>query len=132
MTDSGEVRTLAYVLRAECVALHGEPKKVTTTGPDRAQPIADPSLDPAKGAWPGNSPIDWWFLADHASVSMGLPTQSFMNVTLAARNLTGGPSNVTLLLNLGGSPAALTMLHAHIAATINGNPPPNVPAPPPA
>src|SRR5262245_52950737 len=53
MTDSGEVRTLAHVLRAEFIALHGEPKKVTT-GPNRAQPIADPSLDPAKG--PGDQP----------------------------------------------------------------------------
>jgi cysteine-rich repeat protein len=94
--------------------------------------VLDATLDPAKGAWPGNNPIDWWFLADPATVSMGLPTGSFMNAALSARHLTGGPSNVTLTLNLGGSPAALTMLGAHIAATINGNPPPDKPAPPPA
>src|SRR5262249_21145400 len=33
------------------------------------------SLDPAKGAWPGNNPIDWWYVADHSTVNtMGLPT----------------------------------------------------------
>ena len=93
--------------------------------------VLDATYDPAKGA-PMNNPIDWWFLADPASVKNGLPTGLFTNVTLAARNLAGGPSNVSLTLNLGGSPALLTMLHAHIAASINGNPPPNVPAPPPA
>jgi cysteine-rich repeat protein len=94
--------------------------------------VLDATPDPAKGAWPGNNPIDWWFLADPATVSMGLPTGRFTNATLAARNLAAGPSNITLTLNLGGSPAQLTMLGAHIAASINGNPPPDVPAPPPA
>jgi hypothetical protein len=94
--------------------------------------VMDGSLDPAKGAWPGNNPIDGWFLTDPSSVSMGLPTGFFTNVGLSAHNLAGGPANVTLKLNLGGGPAALTMLHAHIAATINGNPPPDAPAPPPS
>lgn len=89
-------------------------------------------LDPAKGTWPNNNPIDWWFLADPSTVSMGLPTGLFTNATLANRNLKAGPSTVTLTLNLGGSAAPITMLSAHLGATINGNPPPNVPAPPPA
>ena len=92
--------------------------------------VGDAVPDPAKGT-PMNNPIDWWFFADHSTISMGLPT-GLLSAALANRNLTGGPSNVTLTLNLGGSPALLTMNAAHIAGTINGNPAPNVPAPPPA
>jgi cysteine-rich repeat protein len=90
------------------------------------------SLDPAKGMWPGNNPIDWWFYAAGSTVSMGLPTGMLTNGTLAARNLTAGPNDVALTLLLGGSPALLEMRSARIAAAINANPPPNVPAPPPA
>jgi cysteine-rich repeat protein len=90
------------------------------------------TLDPAKGAWPGNNPIDWWFYAAGSTVSMGLPTGVLTNATLSARNLMAGPSNVALTLLLGGSPALLEMRSAHIAATLNGTPAPNVPAPPPA
>ncbi len=95
--------------------------------------VLDAIPDPAKGAWPAaGNPIDWWFLADPSTVSMGLPTGLFMNATIANRNLTAGPSNVTLTLNLGGSLAPLTMLNAHMAGTVNGTPAPDVPAPPPA
>src|SRR5262249_48676107 len=93
--------------------------------------VLDATPDPAKGT-PMNNPIDWWFFAAPETVKMGLTTGLFTYVGLGARNITGGQNNVSLTLNLGGSTANLTMLHAHIAATINGNPPPNVPAPPPA
>ena len=93
--------------------------------------VLDATFDPAKGK-PVNNPIDWWFLADPATVSAGLPTWSFTNATLAARNLRAGSSNITLMLGLGGSPEQLAMIGAHIAATLNGNPPPDAPAPPPA
>ncbi len=86
----------------------------------------------ARGTWPGNNPIDWWFLTDPSSVSMGLPTKLFTNVALSARNFSGTASNITLTLDFGAGPAPLTMLAAHIAATIEGTPPPDVPAPPPA
>jgi cysteine-rich repeat protein len=91
-------------------------------------------LDPAKGAWPGNNPIDWWFLGAYSTINplTGLPTGVLTNGSLAARNLKGGPSDVSLQLILGGSPALLEMRSAQIQATINGSPPPNVPAPPPA
>jgi len=89
------------------------------------------SPDPAKGA-PTNNPIDWWFLADPSSVSNGLPIGEYTNVTLAARALKAGPSNITLSIDLGGSPAPLTMRSSHLGATINGTPAPNTPSPPPA
>jgi len=90
------------------------------------------SLDPAKGAWPMNNPIDWWFFAAGSNVSMGLPTGVLTNGTLSARALAAGPSDVSLTLLLAGSPALLEMLQARIWATLNGNPAPNTPAPPPA
>lgn len=89
------------------------------------------TLDPARGAWPGNNPIDWWFLADHTTVSNGLPTGLLMNGVIAARSLSAGPSDVSLTLLLGGSPAVLRLRDAHVAATVNGMPAPDVPAPPP-
>lgn len=93
-------------------------------------------LDPAKGAWTGtsatNQPIDWWFLAAASTVSNGLPTGVLTNANVAARQLTAGPSDVSLSLILGGSPAQLEMLSAQIAATIDGTPAPDVPAPPPS
>ncbi len=94
--------------------------------------IVSGSLDPAKGAWPMNNPIDWWFYAAGSNVAMGAPTGILTNGTLAARALKAGPSDVTLTLLLAGSPALLEMRSARIAATLNGTPAPNVPAPPPA
>jgi cysteine-rich repeat protein len=93
--------------------------------------VMDAVPDPAKGA-PMNNPIDWWLLADHSTVSMGLPTGVFKNVTLKNGNFSGGPSNVSLTLDLAGSPALLTLMNAHIAGSVNATPPPNAPAPPPA
>ena len=93
--------------------------------------VLSAKTDPAKGAWPSGNPIDWWFFAAHTTVSMGLPT-GVLAGNLAARNLTAGPSNVSLTLLLGGSPAVLQMRNATLAATIDGTPAPNVPAPPPA
>jgi cysteine-rich repeat protein len=91
------------------------------------------SPDAAKGAWPGNNPIDWWFIADTGTIgSNGLPTGILTNGSLFARSLAAGPSDVNLKLLLGGSPALLEMRGAKIAATINGAPVPNVPAPPPS
>jgi cysteine-rich repeat protein len=90
------------------------------------------TLDPAKGAWPMNNPIDWWFYAAGSNISMGLPTGVLTNGTLAARALQAGPSDVSLTLLLAGSPALLEMLKARIWATLNGTPAPNAPAPPPA
>jgi hypothetical protein len=93
--------------------------------------VIDAIPDPAKGA-PMNNPIDWWFFADHSTVSMGTPTGLFNYVTLMNHNFAGGPNDVTLTLNLGGSPALLTMKSAHIAGAVNTTPAPNTPAPPPA
>jgi cysteine-rich repeat protein len=88
------------------------------------------SLDPAKGTWPGNNPIDWWFLADDTTVnSSGLPT-SLMTASLTDYNLTAGPNDVSLTLVLGGSPAILEMRSTKMAAQIQT--PTDVPAPPPA
>jgi hypothetical protein len=87
------------------------------------------ALDPNKGAWPGNNPIDWWFLADHTTVdSSGLPTGQ-MNANLTSHALTGGPNDVSISLSLGGGPAVLKMRSASIAATIGSAT--DAPAPPP-
>ncbi|MCC6522589.1 MAG: hypothetical protein IT373_08015 [Polyangiaceae bacterium] len=95
--------------------------------------VVSGTVDPARGAWPGNNPIDWWFLVDHNAVdAFGLPTGLLTNGTLAARQLAAGPNDVNLVLLLGGSPANLRMRSARVAATLNGSPPPNVPAPPPS
>jgi len=95
--------------------------------------VMNGTLDPAKGAWPGNDPIDWWFRADHATVdAMGLPTGLVTNGKLAARALTAGPSDVDLTLVLAGVPAPLHLRNTRIAGTIDGTPAPSVPAPPPA
>jgi cysteine-rich repeat protein len=94
--------------------------------------IASGQLDPARGTWPGNNPIDWWFLADHTTVgSSGLPTNVLTSGALAAGKLTTGPSNVDLPVPLGGNPAVMRVLGAYLSATINQSPAPNVPAPPP-
>ncbi len=92
--------------------------------------VLSSALDPAKGAWPGNSPIDWWFLTDPTSVNTtGLANSILGNGALAARALTAGPGDMSLSGVLGG---VLRMRGSRIAATLNGNPAPNVPAPPPA
>jgi len=95
--------------------------------------IVSGQLDPAKGTWPANGPIDWWFLADHTTLaSSGLPTSILRNGALTAGKLTFGPGDIDLPLPLAGSPAVLHVLGAHLAGTINATPAPNVPAPPPS
>jgi cysteine-rich repeat protein len=89
--------------------------------------------DGAKGAWPGNSPIDWWFLADHATVGpTGAPTSVLGNGVIASSQLTAGPGDVNLPLPLGGTAALLHVRSARLAATINATPAPDAPAPPPS
>lgn len=89
------------------------------------------AYDPAKGTWPGPGPIDWWFLADHSSISMGLPKGAFTTASITNYALGAGPDDVALTLDFGGGPAVLQMHEAHLSATITTNSPPNVPAPPP-
>jgi cysteine-rich repeat protein len=107
----------------------GDLTGVTSTG--FTMGIIDAVPDPAKGV-PMNNPIDWWFLANHSTVSMGLPTGVFNNVMLTNRQFAGTSASVSLTLNLAGTPAQLTMTSAHVGGTLNGSPAPNVPAPPPA
>jgi cysteine-rich repeat protein len=88
------------------------------------------SPDPAKGAWPGNNPLDWWFLTDNTWVdSTGLSTNVLTPATLAARQLAVGPTDVNLALPYFGT---LRLRRTHVAASINAAPAPDVPAPPPS
>lgn len=88
------------------------------------------SPDPARGAWPGTNPLDWWFVADGACVdTAGQPVSQFGSGTLAGRALVAGPSDVAMPLLLG---APLGLRQARILASVNGTPAPDVPAPPPA
>jgi cysteine-rich repeat protein len=88
--------------------------------------------DMAKGMWPGNNPIDWWFIADHATVdASGHPASVLTSGTIAGGMLAAGPSDVNLPLPLGGTAALLRVRGAYVSATINSVPAPNVPAPPP-
>jgi cysteine-rich repeat protein len=93
--------------------------------------VLNASLDPAKGTWPDHSPIDWWFLADHTTVSDGLPA-STVPATLANRALNAGPADMTIVLSLGGSPSPLEVRAAYLMATLDGTPAADVPAAPPA
>jgi hypothetical protein len=123
--NAGSTNILTQVLGLDDLTGVADPNGLTLG-------VLSGSLDPAKGAWPGNNPIDWWFLVDPTTVNaMGLPVGVLTNGTLAARALKAGPNDVTLALLLGGSPASLRMRNARIAATVNGTPAPNKPAPPP-
>jgi cysteine-rich repeat protein len=93
--------------------------------------VLNAKLDPGKGAWPNQNPIDWWFLADYTTVADGLPTTN-VAATLSNRQLSAGPADVSLTLILGGSPAVLEMRAASLVATLDGTPAPDAPAPPPA
>jgi cysteine-rich repeat protein len=92
--------------------------------------VSDAGVDPAKGAWPGNNPEDWWFLGDHFWFASGLPTNLLTNDILTARVLKAGPSNVSLVLFPGEPPVAMRSMR--INATLDSSPAPNVPAPPPS
>jgi cysteine-rich repeat protein len=114
---------------------------VQMIGLDDLTGTADPSLqlglmsgdpDPARGAWPGGAPLDWWFLVDPTTVDAGgLPVARFTTASLAARNLAAGPSDVTISLALGGSPAALQMRAARLFAGVDNPPAPSHPPYPP-
>jgi hypothetical protein len=89
--------------------------------------------DPAAGTWPGGAPLDWRFLIDPTTVDSTtlLPTARFTTASIAARQLNAGPNDVTIVLSLGGTPAALQMRGARIIATIDSSPAPSRPAAPP-
>jgi hypothetical protein len=89
-------------------------------------------LDPARGAWPGNNPIDWWYLIAPITLDANdLPNSRFTTASITARAISAGPNDVTMTLLMGGSPANLLMRDAHLFATVDNPPAPNVPAPPP-
>jgi hypothetical protein len=96
--------------------------------------ILTADLDPAKGVWPGTNPIDWWYLIDPTGVdSNRLPLSRFTTAAIASRQLSAGPNDITMALNLGGSIANLQMRSANLFATVDNPPAPNHPAhPPPA
>jgi len=89
-------------------------------------------LDPARGTYPGNAPIDWWFLADPSGLSSGLPTSLFTGAALANHSLAAGPSNVPIDIPLWGSSSSVQLLAAHLRGTVTVPPVPDIPAPPPA
>ncbi len=94
--------------------------------------IVTGTLDPAKGAWPGNgaASLDWWFKLDAAQLDANnLPTGKLTGGVLANTVLTAGPSPVNLTLMLSGSPAVLQMRDAKIRAATSGTD--SVSAPPP-
>jgi cysteine-rich repeat protein len=94
--------------------------------------ILSAQLDPARGAWPGNNPIDWWFLIAPSTLDPSdLPNSRFTNAAVAARQITAGPNDVTLALLLGGTVANLRMRDARLFATVDNPPAPDKPAPPP-
>ncbi len=91
------------------------------------------SPDPAKGAWPGAAPLDWWFLASSSNVdASGLPTSFIQPASVSGRTLTAGPSDTTITLLIAGTPAPLAMRDANIFATLDGTPAPSKPGAPPA
>jgi cysteine-rich repeat protein len=87
-------------------------------------------LDPAKGTWPGNNPIDWWFLIDKSGLDASNLPVNLLTAGLNNRNLTAaGPNDITI--SLGSILPNLRMRSMRLAATVNGNPSANTPAPPP-
>ncbi|MBI5528039.1 MAG: hypothetical protein HY897_17035 [Deltaproteobacteria bacterium] len=89
-------------------------------------------LDPARGAWPGNNPIDWWYLISPTNLDANdLPNSKFTTAAIVARAITAGPNDVTMSLLLGGSAANLQMRSSRVFATVDNPPAPNTPAPPP-
>jgi hypothetical protein len=95
--------------------------------------IMTASLDPAKGTWPGNNPIDWWYLVAAVNLdSNDLPLSKFTTASISGRQVSAGPNDVTMSLLLGGSIANLQMRGARLFATVDNPPAPNTPAPPPS
>jgi len=82
--------------------------------------VMNGSPDPAAGTWPAaGNPIDWRFFIDHNSVTAtGAPVAIMPASTTAARVLTGGPANIVIPINLGGSLATLSLLSTHVLGTI--------------
>jgi cysteine-rich repeat protein len=88
--------------------------------------------DPAKGAWPGDT-VDWWFLVYSQGLDANeLPVSRLSPGALVSRQLSAGPSDVTLPLSFGGSPAPLEVRSARMIASVDASPAPDVPAPPPS
>ena len=87
--------------------------------------------DTANGAWPGGTPLDFWFRVPATSVDAQGAALSSLAGSLTARSLSVGPGLLKLPLSIGGGQSTLAMSNARLRATVNATPAPNVPAAPP-
>jgi cysteine-rich repeat protein len=123
--DAGDVNVLVQLLGLQDLAGASDQGGL-------AAGILGAELDPAKGAWSGAS-LDWWFLADPAGLDAnGLPVAQPGSGTLASGALRLGPSDAELPVSLGGGAATMRLRSMQLSATLDDDPAPDVPAPPPA
>ncbi len=87
------------------------------------------SLDPAHtGTWSAGA-MDWWFLAGPGTVdAQGVPTELLPGASITSGALSVDPTQISI--PFGG--ASIDLQAAHMRASIDSVPPPNVPAPPPS
>ncbi|MFA6033152.1 MAG: hypothetical protein WC889_09660, partial [Myxococcota bacterium] len=79
-------------------------------------------LDPARGTWPGNNPIDWWYMISQTNLDTNdLPKSLFTTAKITSRQIEAGPSDVTMAISMGGSPASLLMRSARVFATVDSS-----------
>jgi cysteine-rich repeat protein len=86
-------------------------------------------LDPKHtGAWSAGA-IDFWFLADPGTIdAQGQPTELLPGASITSGALVVDPSKISM--PFAGS--TLDLLAAHLRATVDSSPAPDVPAPPPS
>lgn len=87
--------------------------------------------DLGNGPWPGGTPIDFWFRVPATSVDAERAPLNSLLGSLTTRTLSAGPGLLKLPLAISGAPSTLSISEAHVRASVDAAPAPNVPAPPP-
>jgi len=90
------------------------------------------ALDPKNPTPWAKGAVDAWFLADPSTIDRsGLPLSILAPASITSGAIDAGPTDVTVPLLLGTTPATLLMRNARLRASVDDPPMADVPAPPP-
>jgi cysteine-rich repeat protein len=66
----------------------------------------------------GNSDLDWWYTTAASVINAMRNPTTTLGASIAAKVLNAGPAEISILINLGGSPANLNLLDAKLRGNV--------------
>jgi cysteine-rich repeat protein len=69
----------------------------------------------------GASDLDWWYTTAASVIDAMRNPMTTISAALVSKELTGGPSDISISISLGGSPAVLNMLRARLRGNVGAS-----------